>query len=503
VVANYADLQVQNIAVLPASPQSGNALTITWDDANTGNQASGPYRDFIVVRNNKTDQQLVSVPLDVLSVGAGGSHQRSYSFTLPDGNAGAGELAITITADSSNSVFEFNPAGTGETNNTTTASVTSTLAHYADLVVTALVAPTTALSSNPAILDVDLTVHNQGDGDATGSWSDAIYISTDGVVGNADDRLVDTFSGSGPLAAGASYTRKLHLTLPQNLDGTRYLYALTDASSNVKEFTNGVAADNNNTGAAVPILLRPLHADLAVQAVTAPAAAQSGDPIDVSWRVGNAGKIFTTPNTWTDSVYLSADNVLDVNIDTLLGSFTQISTLQPEASYTARRSVTLPNGIAGSFYVFVLADSGTVLFESTDEANNTGRSVEAVAVTLKPFPDLHVTTVSGPASGQAGQTASVTWTVSNGGTGDAQGTWTDNIYLSPDGTLSGASFLGQVSHTGLASHGSYTVTQNVTLPSVADGSYRFVVLTDASTSTPPRATTSPRRPGRSPSRIRT
>src|SRR3954466_856255 len=151
-----------------------------------------------------------------------------------------------------------------------------------------------------------------------------------------------------------------------------------------------------------------------MQVVTTQASAESGDAIDVAWRVRNDGTVFTTPNTWNDSIYLSLDGGLDAS-DTLLGTFTQISTLQPQASYTARRAVTLPEGIAGSYYIFVRADSGNALFESTDEANNTGRSVDAMAVTLKPFPDLQVSTVSGPASGQVGQTESITLTVAKRG----------------------------------------------------------------------------------------
>ena len=58
------------------------------------------------------------------------------------------------------------------------------------------------------------------------------------------------------------------------------------------------------------------------------------------------------------------------------------------------------------------------------------RSLGPVAVTLKPSPDLVVSSVSGPASAESGQTASVTWTVSNTGPAAAQGTWTDTLYIS-------------------------------------------------------------------------
>ena len=55
---------------------------------------------------------------------------RSYSFTLPTSFAGTGNLLFTVTTDADNQLIEFNPSGTGETNNTSTLTVTSTLAAY-------------------------------------------------------------------------------------------------------------------------------------------------------------------------------------------------------------------------------------------------------------------------------------------------------------------------------------------------------------------------------------
>ena len=38
----------------------------------------------------------------------------SYQYTLPDGDAGVGDIQVTITADTYNNVFEYKPGvGTG------------------------------------------------------------------------------------------------------------------------------------------------------------------------------------------------------------------------------------------------------------------------------------------------------------------------------------------------------------------------------------------------------
>ena len=335
---------------------------------------------------------------------AAGSHQRSFTFTLPEGNAGVGQLAITIGADDLNQVFEFNAGGSGETNNTTSASVASTLAPYADLVVTSLVAPSAVLTSNPAILDVDVTVQNQGDGDVTAGWSDRIYVSADNVVGNADDLLVATFAESGPLAAGASYTRTRHLTLPPSLDGTRYLYAVTDVFNAVKEYRDGVASDNNNASAVAPITLQPLHADLAMQVVTTAASAQSGDPIDVAWRVMQR-RHYLHHAQHVERQHLALPRrragcrryaARHLHADQHAAAAGVLH--RPAHGHAARRHRRAATTSSCAPIRAMRCSS------PTDEANNTGRSVDALAVTLKPFPDLQVSTVSGPVNGQCGQT---------------------------------------------------------------------------------------------------
>ncbi|MEI9924490.1 MAG: hypothetical protein WDN50_14000 [Bradyrhizobium sp.] len=43
---------------------------------------------------------------------------------MPDGTRGIGQIRSTITTDSNNNVFEYNSAGTAETNNIGVAAVT-------------------------------------------------------------------------------------------------------------------------------------------------------------------------------------------------------------------------------------------------------------------------------------------------------------------------------------------------------------------------------------------
>jgi hypothetical protein len=70
--------------------------------------------------------------------------------------------------------------------------------------------------------------------------------------------------------------------------------------------------------------------------------------------------------------------------------------------------------------------------------------------------------------------------VENSGAGNAIGPWTDQVYLSADGSLTGATLLASVQHDGgMIPGASYKAFADVTLPRVADGAYRIVVSTDA------------------------
>jgi len=169
-------LQVQNLMIAPASPQSGDQVTITWDDANTGNGDSGAYRNLIQVYNSTTGVNHVYQAQDADAVLAGESNARSFTFTLPNGDAGVGNLTIRITNDWYNEVYEYNVAGTAETNNEETLDAVSTIATYPDLAVQDLeVTPSTDVTSSSTV-QITWNDVNIGSESADASWSDRIVV---------------------------------------------------------------------------------------------------------------------------------------------------------------------------------------------------------------------------------------------------------------------------------------------------------------------------------------
>src|SRR5581483_12387051 len=93
------------------------------------------------------------------------------------------------------------------------------------------------------------------------------------------------------------------------------------------------SAGNNTLIEPVQLTLAlPSNPDLQVQSATAPATAQAGGTVSVTFTVKNQGTVTTTVPHWQDSVYLSQHNTLD-NSATLLGTFNNQSALDPGATY--------------------------------------------------------------------------------------------------------------------------------------------------------------------------
>ncbi len=223
--------------------------------------------------------------------------------------------------------------------------------------------------------------------------------------------------------------------------------------------------------------------DLIVEIVTAETTALSGSQLDVSWRVRNQGVTPTIASAWSDRLYLSTDDVFDLD-DAVLGTFVRNVPLGVEEDYSRSVQVTVPDGIEGTFYLFVVTDALEEVFEGARDDNNVTAALSTIEVTRSPEPDLQVTAVTGPANGRPNQTVQIDWTVTNVADGDADavatGPWTDRVYLSADGQTDGAVLLATVTRSDdLAIGEGYNQSIVVVLPDVADGSYQILIQTDA------------------------
>src|SRR5262249_32108539 len=124
------DLEVTDLQVTSALHAGANA-TVQWNDADVGNVAvAGSFHDAITITNLTLNQVIASdtILYDESSLGpiAGGSSAvRQYSFTLPSGSLGSGQIQISVTTNSDNAILERNDDGTASSNNTASITVNS------------------------------------------------------------------------------------------------------------------------------------------------------------------------------------------------------------------------------------------------------------------------------------------------------------------------------------------------------------------------------------------
>ena len=100
---------------------------------------------------------------------------RSVTFALPNGSAGVGTLGIGVLADAyGDSVYEYNAAGTAQSNNTNLLTINSTLAAYPDLAVTNISAPASVAAGSSFMATwVDV---NRGSVAATNTWTENVLL---------------------------------------------------------------------------------------------------------------------------------------------------------------------------------------------------------------------------------------------------------------------------------------------------------------------------------------
>ncbi|MHC1706309.1 MAG: CARDB domain-containing protein [Bacteroidales bacterium] len=220
--------------------------------------------------------------------------------------------------------------------------------------------------------------------------------------------------------------------------------------------------------------------DLIVENVQVPPTAFSGQTIQLAFIIANQGAGSTAGNTWQDLVYLSEDSILITGFDYYLGTFPNLSSLDPGESYTRTFSTALPQGISGNYFVFIKTGNNITYPESTG-SNNISRNQLPMAVSLSPTPDLQVSQIQIPENAFSGQNLPITWTVSNDGDAPTSQTiWRDRIFFSADTFFTASStFIGTFMHTGILAAGeSYTETRTFIIPPNIFGTFYIYIQTD-------------------------
>jgi subtilase family serine protease len=200
--------------------------------------------------------------------------------------------------------------------------------------------------------------------------------------------------------------------------------------------------------------------NLVPTALTAPASATPNQNISISWTVANQGNGPAQP-AWHDVLYLSTDAACCGSVVTVVKDAYHMTTLAAGASYTNfDTAARVPQAPAGHYYLILVIDDTNAVSESNESDNQ-----RAVPITIT-TPDLVPTAFTVPTAAVAGSSISISWTVTNQGSGIAA-PGADNVYFSDTPTCCDdvAVFLGGAGGPPALSPGaSYSRTKTVTIP---------------------------------------
>ena len=313
---------------------------------------------------------------------------------------------------------------------------------------------------------------NAGGIGASGQWSDHVWLSSDTVLDGGDHLLGDLAVAFDPLDAGADYNASAAMTLPNDPTqfnaGVYYLIVQANGDNGI-----GESDTTNNAFASGAVNLSYLPGPRVVGV----------EPADV-------GRVI---------------NFVDVEFDSAIDQASLTGADATVTGPTGAVAITGVSHVTGNTYRFTFLEPvgegsydievgpnvtdtlGNWMDQDDDGINGEPADafVGAFTVTL---PDLSSDSVVPDTSTPWwGQSFDIAYSISNIGTSDATGTWTDRLWLSADGVLDGpdrllASTLA-TRYNPLAAGDSYSPTVTVTLPTesagLADGAYYIILEADA------------------------
>jgi subtilase family serine protease len=446
-------------------------VTVAWQVANQGiGPALNTWQDELYLSTNAVVDYTAwwlgawqgTGPIEV-----GNSYWLTNTLRIPVTQSGV--YYLIIKTDGGDWLTESDPY-----NNELAVPISVTI-QPPDLVPVALLAPPSVTAPPYPSITLVWCVTNQGIGSAIGfpNWNDQVLFSTNNSPGSAV--YLGSWYETGPVPVGGSYWRTNTVQLPVTQSGTGYLFLRADAYDNLVEL------DNDNNLLSVPVVCTITPSDL-VPITTQIPGIITGPPnptLSLAWGVTNQGT-GAALGWWENGVYLSTDTVLDWQ-DSKISSIYCYQPLPPGASFWQTNMLRFPVVSNGSYYLLIQADDNNNVFES-DETNN--MAVVPVTFNILP-PDL----VPLPPAASLVLTASprpnltLTWGVTNQGTGPAIGNWSweDTVYFSPDPVLdSSDQWLTHLNQPGpIPPGGSYWWTNTLSLPVVQSGTYYLLFKADA------------------------
>lgn len=489
-VPPLADLQVTNI-VRPANFYSGITVNVTATIANNGEAAtrSDGWFDVLFVSTSDTFDAN-AIQLDAQWHDASGTHtlspeasyQVSFSGRVPLSLYGSAYFYVITNAD--NGEYEH----IGSNNNMMRSQPANIiLTPPADLVVSALTAPSTA--TNQSQFTVSYTVSNVGLGNPDhNNWVDKVYLSsTPSLTDDGWHQLIETVSHNDSLKAGQNYTIRHSYDLPSSVQSSQTLYIIvvTDADNNVFEYLS----ENNNTATSTPMAVTVYKPDFSLTDATLPDTVVLGHAVNLSFTLHNQGQR-SHQGSLPFCVYYSTTAEFNPSVATLVASSWQNTNAAASSEQHVDLTVTFPNSIAnGNYHVFVVVNPNGDVPE--ENLQNNSISVGQHHLCHRPLPDLVLLNVTLPDTIMAGYEVLLEFDVANIGEISESGSADLHSVIFHTALYSGGSWCPIVSQSVPSSLGNLSIsvgdtlhfTQSVMIPPSFDGgSTPFSLHIDASNS---------------------
>jgi hypothetical protein len=215
-----------------------------------------------------------------------------------------------------------------------------------------------------------------------------------------------------------------------------------------------------------------LNPDLQVYSVSVPSIGSAGTSVTISWSVKNIGSGKLNTKLRKDAIYLCPSSTFDQAAAIFLGDLEYDSPLSSNQTIEFQKSVTIPPDKSGTWYVFVLTDYNSAVFEKNETNNISDGS--GIQISIDDWADLKVNSFSIPDTLKTTLPYGFSCSIKNQGGLNANGEWTDGLYISkfPHWSPDSSSLVETFIHNGFVSSGSiYSINQNITLPITSDLSF--------------------------------
>jgi len=488
------DLTVRSISY-PETVRANDKISVRYTVANigNGNTVENSWRDSVYISQSEifdsSAQQITYVQHNG-NVTAGGEYTNEISVIIPSDVTG--EYYLYVRTDSRDTVQETG----SDTNNAEKSGVINILERLAaDLQVSS--ATSTGVDSNAgALLPINFTVVNNGEGTAAGTWYDYIYLSTSQENPYENGIRLASIRHSGELAQNESYSVAQNVILSGSLNGVYYVHVIADGNNAVYEKDS----NNNNTklidmisvdgepgtggDTDVPDSIEIIFdkpSNLNVVSVDAPKSVEAGAKIKVSWKIENISENKTNNSSWVDAIYLVPENEPDYMKGEKLGTVSHAGELKKDDSYEASGEFDVPYSLSGNYKVVVVADANGRIIESQRE-NNFLSAAELINVEAAKTVDFAVKFDEVSNELTTGQPITLSWEVTNVGEAEANGRWYDTIYLSYTETTLDMKLTEVRNPKNLAVNETYKQTATVNLPVTVKGPMYLVVKSNNASS---------------------